>query len=213
MTVRMVVSYTDFGRIFERWSETAFLVAGGVWIIDAAIYVLRIISDFSIAGAINGTLLLLALLLTLAGVFGLYVPLTDKAPRLALAGVLFGGVAGLVALTTLVWVVSAGLLNQPMPPGITLAVIVIGSIVSLFLFGNASVRTDIPSRMSGVLLLTLAATLAIWVVTGLLIATPEWTAIAYGVTFSLNNSAIAYVQRNGATPHNHQARSNAPASR
>lgn len=209
----MVGISTALGDSVEQRSGTVLLAAGGVWLIDSALYVLDLFGGVSIPGAVNGTLILTAFLLTQVGVLGLYTPLADETPRLAVTGVLFVGISGLVTVVTLAWVLSAALLNQSMPPGGTLAVIVIGSLLALSLFGVASLRADVPSRACGVFLLTLAAAWSVWVITGLLIATPEWTAIAFGVAFSVVTAATGYVRHTGIPPINEKARSSAPATR
>jgi hypothetical protein len=115
-----------------------------------------------------------------------------------------------VTVVTLAWMLTAGLLNQPIPPGSLLIGLVLGILVALLLFGLASVSADAPSRTSGVLLLLLAAAWSVWAVTGLLIATPEWSPIAFGVTFSVVTSATGYVLHLGITPTDEKTRSRTP---
>jgi hypothetical protein len=204
---------TSLQDLLEPWSGAVFLAAGGVWLIDSALYVLDLFGGVSIPGTVNGTLILTAFLLTQVGILGLYTPLTDETPRLAATGGLFVGITGLVTAVTLAWMLAAGFLNQPIPPGSLLVGLVLGSLVALLLFGLASVSADAPSRTAGVLLLLLAAAWSVWILTGLLITTPEWSPIAFGVTFSVVTSATGYVLHAGITPTDEKTRSHTPATR
>ena len=109
----------------------------------------------SIPGTVNGTFILSAFLLTQVGVLGLYAPLADETPRLAVTGGLLVGITGLTTAVTLAWMLSAGLLNQPTPPSSLLIGLILGILVALLLFGLASVDADAPSRTSGIFLLLL----------------------------------------------------------
>jgi hypothetical protein len=209
----MVDYSTDIWAALEQWSGRAFLAAGGVWIIDTVPYVLDLFVDFSIPEVVGGTLMLSALLLTVAGLLGLYVPLATETPRLALAGTVLIAVGGIVTLVTLVWVVTAGLLDQAMPPGSALALILFANILALFLFGGASIHTNVPSRTCGVLLFALAAAWGVWVTTGLLGATPEWAPVVYGVAFAVITSAIGYVRHTNTAPLDQQTPSRSPTTR
>lgn len=208
----MVASTTPWNS-FEQGSGIVFLAAGGVWLIDSALYVLDLFGGVSIPGTVNGTLILTAFLLTQVGVLGFYIPLADETPRLAVTGGLVVGITGLTTVVTLAWMLSAGLLNQSMPSGNLLVGLVLGSLVALLLFGLASVYADAPSRTTGVLLLLLAVAWSVWAVTGLLIATPEWSPIAFGVTFSVVTAATGYVLHAGITPISEKTRSHTPATR
>lgn len=72
---------------------------------------------------------------------------------------LLGAIVGLVVLVAFGWVTAAGLLDRSMPPGSTLALIVIGVALVLVLAGVGSVGTDAPGRMGGLLLLALGVRL------------------------------------------------------
>jgi hypothetical protein len=209
----MPITNTRIWVLFERRSGTAFLAAGGVWIIDSAYYALDLYVRLSNPTVVGGTLLFTALLLTLAGMLGFYALLIDATPRLALAGTLLVAGAGIVTIVTGVWAVGAALLNQPMPPGIALALILLPSILALVLFGAANVRTNAPSRKCGVFLLTLAATWALWVALGISGANPEWGPVAFGVAFSGITVSLGYVRHASTTSVAHKARSSAPTTR
>lgn len=206
----MLNASTTLGDSFKQWSGMAFLAAGGVWLIDSALYVLDLFGGVSIPGTVNGTLILTAILLTQIGILGLKTPIADETPRLAVTGGLLVGITGLVTAVTLAWMLGAGLLNQPIPPGSLLVGLILASLVALLLFGLASVYAEAPSRTSGVLLLLLAAAWSVWAVTGLLLATPEWSPIAFGVTFSVVTATTGYVLQAGITPTGKETRSHTP---
>ena len=193
-------------EVFERWSPSLFLAAGGAWIIDTAPYALELVIDVSIPETLNGALILVAFLFTLAGALGLYSPLTEEAPISALAGALLIVFAGLIVLGTFVWVIGAGLLSLSMPPGALLIAIISLNLLSLLLFGVASVRTETPSRACGILLIALAATWTVWVagIMGLLNPAPEWASAVLGILFAAITLSIGAILRTGGVPlHRH----------
>lgn len=191
----MVSINTKPWKTLEQWSPTLFFAAGGAWIIDTAPYALELFIDVSIPEALNGALILVAFLLTLAGALGLYPSLADETPLLALGGTLLIAVAGLVILGTFAWVIGAGLLSFSMPPGALLVMIISLTLLALLLFGVASIRTDTPSRACGVLLIALAAMWTVWIagIVGLLSSAPEWASAVLGMCFAATALSLGVV--------------------
>lgn len=139
----------------ERWSATLFLIAGGVLVVHAITHGLEAFAGieypmhhefpFGIAGMTLGFIALL----------GLYPKLVDRMPKLARAGAavaVLGGVGWLVmGLALFAEEVGAE------PPAAIEAVglvMIVGVILGYLAFGVASLRTDIVSRTTGLVLLT-----------------------------------------------------------
>jgi len=210
----MVDSHTTRWEVLERWSPTLFLAAGGAWIIDTAPYALELVVEVSIPETLNGALILVAFLLTLAGALGLYPPLADEAPIFALAGTLLIALAGLVLLGSFAWVLGAGLLGLSMPPAALLVLIITLNLLAILVFGLTSVRTDAPSRVCGVLLIALAATWTVWIagILGLLSSAPDWASAVLGVLFATITLSIGAVLHIGGLPLNRPASSSSPST-
>ena len=200
-------------KALERWSPRLFLVAGGAWIIDTTPYALELFIDVSIPEVLNGALILIAFLLTVAGALGLYFPLAEETPILALAGTLLILVSGLTILGTFAWVIGAGFLSLSMPPVALLIMIITLNLLALFLFGLASVRTDVPSRACGVLLIALAATWIVWIagIVGLLSSAPEWASAVLGMLFAAITLSIGAVLHIDGVPLHRYASSGSPS--
>lgn len=77
---------SDTWESFERWRDTAFIAAGGVWLVDSVLYMLDFFGGVSVPGAVNGALLLTAFLFTLAGLLGFYPPLAERTPGWRVSG-------------------------------------------------------------------------------------------------------------------------------
>jgi len=197
----MPISVNPPWRTLETWSARAFFIAGGAWAIDAILNVSELVVDITIPGAVFGVLILAALISKMAGVLGFYRPIADRSGRLALAGAIPIVIAGILALITVVWVAVAGLMNQSLPPGAFLVVDVVLIVLGLLLFGVASIRTDAPSRMCGVLVLALVATFLVWLAgVGGLYAFPDWSSAAFGTVLSVLSLAVGYVRQTSSVP-------------
>lgn len=200
-------------KSLERWSPRLFLAAGGAWIIDTAPYALELFIDVSIPEVLNGALILVAFLLTVTGALGLYHPLANEMPILAVAGTLLIAVAGLVILGTFAWVIGVGLLGLSMPPVALLIMIISLNLLAFLLFGVTSVHTDVPSRACGVLLIALAATWTVWIagIVGLLSSPPGWASVVLGVLFAVITLSLGAVLHLGDVPLHRHASSSSPS--
>lgn len=162
----------------EPWRGPAFLVTGGCWVLAGVIGVLHARVD-SVAGVHLGDLALLAgvvaMVATFGGLLALYPRLTDRAPRLALGGVVLGLLPAIG--NGLILLVLVGGLTRPalvadlgragVGPGIAIlwAVGVVAYPAGPALFGVAILRdSDLPRAIGYLLALPVAA----WVIGGLL---------------------------------------------
>lgn len=135
----------------ERWSSRLFLAAGAVLAVYATFYGTEAFLDT--VPAVRDVLGPAGYIIGFVGLLGLYPALADRSPKLAHAGAFFA-VLGIVG-----WLVSllgrAGIVSgAPAALDATEALfILIGMILAFLAFATASLRTDIHSRMVGVLLL------------------------------------------------------------
>lgn len=148
------------------------------------------------------------LLASLVGVVGLYPSVSDRAPRLALAGVASATVAGTMLVVLLGWTLGAtllppvsGLVVGP-PPGVVFVSLPVTMTLGSVLFGVASLRSGVPSRTVGGLLLAFATP---WIV--VLAATPvygaafpRWLTLAVYGPLPVVMLATGYAIRAGSVP-------------
>lgn len=187
---------------FDRWSATAFLVAGVALLVNFVLLVFERFGGASTPGVVGNVLVLSALVAAAVGLLGLYPRLADHTPRLALVSAAAAAVAGVSFLVLFAWVVPARLLDQPLPPGVLL----VGAVAVMFwgflLFGVASLWTGVPSRTVGMLLLA---------VVGILLAylggqavyggdAPAWVSPAVTGLLALVTLALGYVHPTGVAP-------------
>jgi hypothetical protein len=174
----------------ETRRATAFLIAGGLWLADTILLSIELFAGISILGtpgAVNPVLFISGTVAAIVGMLGLYPELADWTPRLARVSAGLVAVAGVAIGVILVWFVTVTLLNRPDPPGALLILSLLVAALGFILFGIAAVRTDVPSRTDGVLVLGLPAT----IVGGVFLAfvvyggdSPDWTSPAIGLAMS-----------------------------
>lgn len=139
----------------ERWSPTLFLIAGGLLVIHAAHHGLEAFTAFTwpmehdfpfgVAGFIFGYL----------GLLGLYPKFADPSPYLSRAGAVFAmtGVSGWSAMGMIEFAeVVSGSHPAWLEPFAIL--ILVGIVLGYLCFGVASLRTDVLSWTTSVVLLT-----------------------------------------------------------
>ena len=191
----------------ERWSATAFLIAGAFFI---GFVVRNGIIAFGDGFSETMTVALYVVFIVPAevaayiGLLGLYPRLSDHAARLTGAGAVFITIAG-VAIIGFGGGVGSALLaaGAPEPPAIAqllLPVTLLTTIVGFVLFGVASLRTRIPSRMAGFLLLV-PPTTYILMMAGMIVGyTPGWSTVALSTVQAGAHLAIGVVLRNDGVP-------------
>jgi hypothetical protein len=147
---------------FERWSATAFLTAGVLWLLDTVLLGIELFAGVSILGTpgpLNPVLYVSGVVAAIVGLLGLYPGLSGRMPRLARISAGLVVVAGAATVVLLVWFVTVTLLNRPDPPGVLLILSILVAALGLLLFGIAGVRTGVPSRAVGLLVLAIPVTL------------------------------------------------------
>jgi hypothetical protein len=200
----------------EKGAAPAFIIAGVAFLVGLvltvqdAVSVLNTLSAFLAAGA---------LLTTFVGLLGMYPRLDDSAPRLALVGVLAAAVALVSVTTLLAYVVgSALLLGTPMQGeiGIAPVLFLLGLVtagLSFLTFGVASVRTRVPSRTVGMLLLIPAvAWPGYMAVDRLLPGDIRFLPLVVFAVVALVLLAIGYLLRTGTAPVDRRERESEPTA-
>lgn len=201
----MPFSEGRFWNVLEHWRATAFLVAGLLWLADTTLLGLELFTGISILGtpgAVNPVLFISGTVAAIVGMLGLYPKLADRTPRLARTSAALVAVAGIAIFVTLVWFITVTLLNRPDPPGALLILSILVAALGFILFGIAAIRTDVPSRTVGVLVLGLPATIVgsvflVFVVYGG--DSPDWTSPVTGILMSVLLLAIGYNLRTDST--------------
>ena len=178
-----------FWQTFERWSATAFFVAGGLQLASPTHVVLELFMDIPLPSWIVALFILPGLMATLVGLLGLYPRLIDRAPRLALAGGVMAGITGTILMMIFGWILGGALLSVVSeiaigtPPGVLFSTFTLTMTLGFVFFGVATLRSPGFARSFGLLLLSFAVP---WVM--VLAATavfgstfPEWlTLVIYG---------------------------------
>lgn len=139
----------------ERWSATAFIISGVLWLADTVLLGLELMNIYA-HGLLNGVFILAALLMTMVGLLGFYPRLADRAPRPALATAIVGAVAAGGLVVAFVWVLGTiALAGVSSPP----PVFIFLPFLALGLFALLGLWIDRPSRTVGLLLLAYLGTL------------------------------------------------------
>jgi len=179
----------------ERWSPRAFLVAGALLTVFAALVALEV---FGGVNAPQALVAIPALVAGIVGLFGLYPPLADEDSRFALGGVVALSIAvvGLVAL--LLWVASLTAMygiDSVKPPAPVILSTILLTILGYALIGIASVRQAVPSRTVGLLVLVPPGTLVLMESTNILYGgnPPEWTAFVFSGMQAVAHLSIGYL--------------------
>lgn len=141
----------------EAWSATLFLVASAVFLLNAVHEGIARYTALGGVGFLNAVAYLSALVVTLVGLLGFYPRMADRSPTLARASAVIAVVAAISTIALLLWASTTQLLNRPLPPGSFLIATVSLIVLGVLLFCIASLRTAVPSRTVGVLLLTFVA--------------------------------------------------------
>lgn len=202
----MSIVSTRRGGSLEQWSPTVFLVAGVLWLVDTVLLSIEHFAGVSILGtpgAVNPVLYVSGLVAAIIGLLGFYPRLADRTPRLARISAGLVAVAGAAISIQLVWFVIATLLNQPDPPGGPLMLSILVAALGFILFGIATLRTGVPSRAVGLLLLAVPAALLggfllVFVIYGG--NSPDWTSPAIGIVMSVLLLVIGYLSRTEPEP-------------
>lgn len=187
----------------ETGRSTAFLVGGLMWVLDTTLLGIELFAGVSILGTpgpLNPMLYISGTVAACVGLLGFYPELADRMPRTARAsGAVVAGAGGLLSLS-LLWFIAVTLLNRPDPPFALLVLGILGVALGFVLFGFAGIRTGVPSRTVGILLLSVVATIIGWLALGFIVyggAPPAWTSPAVGTVMSLLLLGTGYTLRAG----------------
>lgn len=157
---------------FGRWVEIWFLGAGVLWLLAGLISAIHTEVDevFNVhLGDPAGLVLLSGIIVSFGCIVGMYPRMVDRAPRSAIAGVLFGA---FTFVSQVGWLVMSGLtltwpthlaseLGYSSLLGVFWAVGLVVYPIPFAMLGIASLRSDVFSRVVSYLLIT---PLVIWVV-------------------------------------------------
>lgn len=150
----MVTGSRTWERSRERWHSTAFLIAGGLLLVFAVSDGLSAFTSMEPPGWVTIGFIAAGLIAGHVGLLGLYPQLADHVPRQALAGAIVVTIAAIGTLGLFVAVIV-----NTVQPAIGLPVVpfylvmILGTILAFLLFSVASLRTHIPSRTVGLILL------------------------------------------------------------
>lgn len=146
-------------RAVERWSDTAFRVAGVASLGTAVLFGVEVVTAASIAGWVTGVVGMASLLAAFAGLVGLYPGLAVGTPRLARAGLAAVALAGVgLVVFPLCALAKSASLPVPVPPLLAFVAAMLALILGVLVFGVASLRSDAHPRSVGLLLLGLVGT-------------------------------------------------------
>lgn len=184
---------------FAKWSATAFLFAGLLMVVDAAIVATNIVTGEEGFLVLGQAFVGAAWTGALIGLLGLYPGLADRSRWLSRAGVVFA-VIGVVTFAIMAVVSLVDYVGIPAAEFDSIGVffipgVLVGSVLGFVAFGVASLWTDAYSRTLGVLLLVpaiLVATNILRFVAGLEAAT---LTLAIVIGDALAMLAIGHVLR------------------
>lgn len=146
----------------EKWSPTAFLVAGMLFVGHAVVRGIEAFATTSPPPDVFGPT---GYVVALVGLFGLYPTLTDRIPRFARVAAIMAAIPAIGWLVISVWSFGevAGIVpsQSDVLPGVFFIVVILSTFLTYVLFSVASLRANVHSRTVGALLLAPAAVLVL----------------------------------------------------
>lgn len=189
-----------------RWRGKAFLGAGGLLLASPVAKGLVLITGDPLPEVTIAVLVFSGLLAALGGLLGFYPEQTDHLPRLALAGLVSTVTAAAVTIGVFLWVIGTRVLAAmsyvaiPVtPPEYVFVSLVLAMSVAFSVVGTACLRTAIPSRSVGLLLLALALPWAVLLGAGAVYGPhlPAWLSLSTYGAIPLGLLATGYgIRRN-----------------
>lgn len=179
----------------ERWSPTAFLAAGVLLTVFAALAALEVFVGMNAPQALVA---IPGLLAGFVGLVGLYAPLRAEGSRLARAGIAALAIAAIGLVVLLVWIGALTAMygvDSVKPPGAVILVTILLVLLGYVLIGLASVRQAVPSRTVGLLLLVPPGTLGLMVATGIAYGgnPPGWTSFVFSGMQAVAHLSLGYL--------------------
>ncbi len=185
----------------EQWSQTLFLVGGGLVITHATV---QAIDAFTAMTTPPDVFVTTGHLVALVGLLGLYPVLVDRTPRLArVAGaVAVVPLAGWVVMTVTKFLTVAGVVSSmtDVLPRAVIVVVLVSSMLTYALFGGATLRVGRDSRTVGLLVLAPAALFAVLLVAYAVMEMSAGLGIIIGGGFGLSMLALGYRLRSWDRP-------------
>lgn len=185
----------------ERWRATAFLLAGVMFVVDAAIVGAVIVAVGEDVMLLGQAFIAAGWTAAFVGLLGVYPGLSDRSPWLARAAAVFAviGAVVFVAMAVASLVYFAGI-----PDGEITAIVpfflpgvIIGSVLGFLCIGAASLRSDVHSTTVGVLLVALGLFPVVNIASGIGGVESLTFTLAIVVGLALVNLAIGYLFRTG----------------
>jgi hypothetical protein len=201
---------TSQWRSLERWSPTAFLVAGGILVVYATFNGLAAFTD-TVYPLVENVVGPGGFVLGFLGLLGLYPRLADRRPRQAKAAVVFAslGAVGFSVITVSNIGRLAGVVpNEPLPwfP-LLLGMVAVGMVLGYLSFGVISLRADVYPRFAGPLLLLPALIFSVMAVGGLTGAATPTGAFFVSSAQAAVHLSIWHTLRKGISSDEHQIQS------
>ena len=190
----------------ERWSQIAFLAAGGLFVLPA------VASGFEAATGtgidVSPAVIYLFLLVVFVGLLGLYPELAERGSAVALGGVsVLAATAAIIVSTLGVTALPLGLTIGESTGMAIIVTIVVRSILTVTTFGVASLRTGAHPRPVGGFLLVAGAAMSLMVAAMLLFGheSPVWVSFIVNGLVAMSLGASGYTLRSVDVPADNRA--------
>lgn len=198
--------------LIERRTGTLFLIAGGLFVVFAALHGVEAFMNRSAPKDIFGPA---GFAFAFAGILGLYPDLVARNPWLTRFGAVFATIGIIAAAVTSVWHVAIWVVPDATPT--FAAVVPIGMVLGQFLgyipVGLASLRTDVHPRTIGLLLIAVPSILAVMIVTVASGFATSGSAVVLGGVQALVHLAIGNALRTEGIPSDRAEPSGEPTAK
>lgn len=187
-------------KSLEQWRAPAFLVGGGIFVVDAALLAVHLASGTEPA-AFGQALVGASWTVAFVGLLGFYPSLADEGEWLPRVGAVFAGIGGITmaAMAATMAGYATGLLSGE-PRAVTmyfLPGVFLGIVLGFGSFAVVSLRTTVYTRSIGLLFLLLPITFLFNLGTGVSGFNPLAKVAGVVVVLALTMLAIGYQIRTG----------------
>lgn len=182
--------------MLKRWNSTAFLAAGGLFILPAFASGVEAATGTGIN--VPPAVIFLFLLVVFVGLLGLYPGIAKRDSTVALGGVCLLGATVAILITTLgVFTLPIGLNLGKSTAMASIVAVAAGSVLTVTTFGVASLRTGAHPRSVGGFLLAMAASISFMIVAILVFghSTPAWVSPVVNGLVAVSSGIIGSVLR------------------
>ena len=176
-------------KSIEGRTGTLFLIAGGLFIVFAALHGVEAFLDRSAPKDIFGPA---GFAFAFVGMLGLYPTLADRTPWLTRFGTIFAAIGLIASAVTSAWHIGIWVVPAATPTFVTVLPfgMVLGQFLGYIPFGLASLRADVHPRTIGLLLIAVPAILAVMIVTVATGYATSWSAVILGSAQAVVHVAI-----------------------